>query len=173
MYRWRKYKWAVMFGAVIRTIGYGMMMRWRTIGTTTAEMFIIQFIQGFGSGFISIPTFVVATVSVRHKELAQMTAFAVCVQTIGSSIGAAIAGGIYTGTFKGQLAKELGSGASQSLIDTLFNSITTGIPEWGTPERVAISTAYSNVITFCTYAAFATSIPTLVVVWFLPNIVLP
>lgn len=173
MYRYRKYKWAVMFGAVIRTIGYGMMMRWRTIGTSTAEMFIIQFIQGFGSGFISIPTFVVATVSVSHKELAQMTAFAVCVQTIGSSIGAAIAGGIYTGTFKSQLANELGPGASQSLIDTLFNSITAGIPTWGTADRIAISKAYSNVITFCTYAAFAISIPTLIIVWFIPNITLP
>lgn len=102
-----------------------------------------------------------------------MTAFAVSVQTIGTSIGAAIAGGIYTGTFKSQLAKELGHGASQTLIDTLFNSITAGIPEWGTPDRIAISKAYSNVITFCTYAAFATSIPTIVIVWFLPNITLP
>lgn len=162
-----------MAGAVVRTIGYGMMMRWRSTGTSRAEMFIIQIIQGLGSGCITIPAFVVATVSVIHKDVAQMTAFAVLVQTIGGSIGAAVAGGIYTGTFKTQLAKELGSGASRSLINTLFNSISDGVPAWGTSERISINHAYSNVITFCTYAAFAASVPTLIVVWFLPNLVLP
>lgn len=108
-----------------------------------------------------------------HKQLAQITALVLCSSFLGSSIGSAIAGGIYSGTFKTQLAEQLGSSASQTLIDGVYNSITGVLPVWGSVKRIAIDQAYSNVMAYFTYTALASSIPSFLFVWFLPNVILP
>lgn len=139
----RRYKWAIAAGGIIRMIGFGVMFRVRTGSSSTAELVIVQLIQGIGNGLMGTGCFVAATVAVPHKEVAQMTAVAVCLSTLGSTIGSSIGGGIYASQFKAELARELGSMATPKLINGAFNSITAGLPAWGTLERTAISKAVS------------------------------
>jgi MFS family permease len=155
MAKTQKYKWLTVAAIILRLIGYGLMIRLRGSNNTVAEVFIVQLIQGLGSGVIQMTTLVCAQIVVPHSQLAQITAIMIMCSILGSSIGASIAGGIYTGTFKEQLRKELGSGASQTLIDTLFDSITGVVPAFGSPERTAIDDAYSNVMRHVTLSLVA------------------
>ena len=145
MYRTRQYKWLVLTAICIRILGYGIMIRLRRLDTSLAELFVVQLIQGIGSGIIQTSIFVAGTISVPHKQLAQITALVLCSSFLGNSVGSAIAGGIYSGTFKTQLAEQLGSGASQTLINSVYNSITGVLPVWGSVERIAIDQAVSSV----------------------------
>ena len=186
----RKYKWIIVAGSIIRMIGYGVMFRIRHADNpTTGEIVVVQMIQGFGTGLVGTGCFVAATVSVPHKEIAQITALAVCLSTLGSTIGTAIGGGIYTNHFKQELVKELGSNGTAKLIATVFDSITAGLPAMGTPQRQGISRAvgafepilfssyinmlqYNTTMGYFTYVGFGSTVPGLILSWFLPNRVL-
>lgn len=144
MYKTRRYKYLLVAGAVIRLVGYGVMIRLRGSDNSTAELFVVQLIQGMGSGFIQQIVVVSAQIVVPHAELAQVSALVLLTSFLGSAVGSCIAGGIYTNTFKEALRDHLGSGVSQETIDSLFNSITGVLPEWGTAERTAVNMAVSR-----------------------------
>jgi hypothetical protein len=139
----RRYKWIAVAGSVIRLIGYGVMLRIRGADNSIAEIFIVQLIQGIGSGMIQTSLLVPAQVSVPHAQMAQITALIVCISSVGGSVGACIAGGIYTNTIFYSLAKHLSAGTSLDTISSVANSITGTVPAWGTVERTAISFAVS------------------------------
>lgn len=141
LYKMRRFKWIIMCGLVIRVIGYGLMFRVRTSNPSNIEIFVIQAIQGVGDGIVQSGGYVAATINVPHQETAQMAALIVTIGMLGTSVGDAICGAIYTATMQAQLAKALGSSGTPELISNLFNSITTGVPSWGTPERDAIASA--------------------------------
>ncbi|TVY32315.1 Siderophore iron transporter [Lachnellula occidentalis] len=144
MLKTQRYKWLLMAAVTIRLIGYGIMIRLRGANNSTAELFIVQLIQGIGSGVIQTAVLVSAQIMVPHAELAQITALVICCSFLGSSIGAAVAGGVYTGTFPEALRRHLGDDATQSLIDELLNSITGVLPKWGSVERIAVNYAVST-----------------------------
>jgi MFS family permease len=141
MLKTRRYKWLLMGAVVIRLVGYGVMIRLREANNSTAELFIVQLIQGIGSGIIQTAVVVSAQVSVTHTQMAQITALIICCSFLGGSIGSSISGGIYTSTFKDELRKQLGSGATSTVVDTLFNSIVGVLPDWGSTERIALNVA--------------------------------
>mgnify|MGYP000845526832 CR=1 FL=1 len=143
MYKTRRYKWLAFAGAIIRMIGYGVMIRLRTNTTSTAELFIMQLIQGLGSGIIETIVVVAAQIAVPHAELAQVTSLVLLGAFLGNGIGSAVAGGIYTDTLKERLRFRMGPGANETVIDGVYNSITGTLPTWGTPERTAINAAVS------------------------------
>ncbi|KAJ0347399.1 hypothetical protein COL26b_007396 [Colletotrichum chrysophilum] len=188
----RRYKWLLISAAVIRMIGYGVMIRLRGADNSVAELFVVQIIQGLGSGIMQLSVLVPAQVVVPHREMPQITALVICFSIIGGSIGACIAGGIYTNTFKPALYRYLGNGASRQLVDSLFDSIVGTAPAWGTPERTAINHAvrndsismftqssqltshqFSDVMRYMVYTAVGASAPALVLSWFLPDFELP
>ncbi|XXG95526.1 hypothetical protein Hte_001790 [Hypoxylon texense] len=169
MYWTRRYKWLIFAGVAVRFIGYGLMFRIRNSDSTTAEIVIVQIIQGIGDALVGTCSFVASTVAVPHKEVAQMTSLAVCLSTLGSTIGTAIGGGIYTSHFKAELAKELGSSATPALIESVFNSITKTLPAFGTPQRDGIARAYNTIMAYFTYVAFGSIAPGFIFAWFLPD----
>lgn len=144
MYRLRSYKWIGVIGAVVRMVGYGAMVRLRTNESSVAELFIVQLVQGIGSGIIETVGIVAAQITVSHAELAQVTSLVLLAAYLGNGIGSAIAGGIYSGQLRQQLRLHLGSGVSESTVDRLYNSITGTLPAWGSTERTAIDRAVSN-----------------------------
>ncbi|OLN88187.1 Siderophore iron transporter 3-like protein 1 [Colletotrichum chlorophyti] len=169
----RRYKWLLIFGATIRLVGYGVMLRLRGADNSVAELFIVQVIQGLGSGIMQLSILVPAQVVVPHREMPQITALVICFSIIGSSIGGCIAGGIYTNTFKPTLYRYLGDGASPQLVDSLFDSIVGTAPPWGSQERNAINHAFTDVMKYMVYTAVGASAPGAVLAWFLPNFKLP
>lgn len=105
IYRLRSYKWILVAGAIIRLIGYGVMTRLRTNDSSIAELFIVQLVQGLGSGIIETIVIVASQIVVPHRELAQVTSLLMLSAFLGNGIGSAIAGGIYTDTLK---SREIG-----------------------------------------------------------------
>lgn len=144
MAKTKRYKWVCVSGAIIRLIGYGVMLRLRGSQNSIAEIFIVQLIQGIGSGMVGSTLLIPAQIVVSHAEMPQMTALVVCFAFVGSSVGACIAGGIYTGTIEPELWHYLGSGATAESVAALANSITGIAPEWGTPARTAVNLAVST-----------------------------
>ncbi|WYZ35251.1 hypothetical protein EsH8_I_001527 [Colletotrichum jinshuiense] len=169
----RRYKWLLIVGAVLRLIGYGIMLRLRGADNSVAELFIVQMIQGLGSGIMQLSIVVPAQIVVPHREMPQITALVICVSIIGGSIGGCIAGGIYTNTFKATLYRYLGPGASPELVDSLFDSIVGTAPAWGTPERNAINHAFTDVMKYMVYTAVGASAPGVILAWFVPDFELP
>lgn len=143
MLKTRRYKWLLMTAVVIRLVGYAVMIRLRGADNSLAELFIVQLIQGIGSGIVQTAVLVSAQIMVPHAELAQITAFTICCSILGSSIGASVAGGVYTGTFGDALRHHLGGDVSQPTIDMLINSITGVLPPWGSATRLALDYAVS------------------------------
>ncbi|KAK7525312.1 MFS general substrate transporter [Phyllosticta citriasiana] len=141
MYKTRRYKWLTMLGVIVRCIGYGAMIRLRGAHNSTAELFIVQLIQGIGSGFIQQIALVAAQVVVPHAELAQISSLVLLISFLGSAVGSCVAGGIYTNEFKVFLRRYLGEGTEQSVIDRVYDSITGTLPEWGSAQRDAITLA--------------------------------
>lgn len=87
MYRTKKYKWMMVFGALIRLIGYGLMIRLRGAANPIVELFIVQLIQGTGSGIVQTIIVVSTQIVVPHKELAQVSALTLLTSFLGSSVG--------------------------------------------------------------------------------------
>ncbi|KAH1344071.1 hypothetical protein KXV68_002167 [Aspergillus fumigatus] len=169
MYRLRRYKWIAVAGAIVRLIGYGLMIRLRTNTSSLAELFITQLIQGLGSGVIETVAIVAAQVSVPHSELAQVTSLVMLGAFVGNAVGSAIAGGIYTGKLRERLQVRLGSAIGEARLDQLYNSITGTLPMWGTWQRVAVNQAYSDVMGYICYAALAVSVPVVLLTLLLPD----
>ncbi|KAJ5936836.1 siderochrome-iron transporter [Penicillium verhagenii] len=169
----RRYKWLIVVGAVVRLIGYGVMIRLRGASNSVDELFIVQIVQGIGSGIMQTNLLVPAQISVSHRQMPQMTALVVCFSFLGSSIGACIAGGIYTNTIGEALKNRLGTEATPALVKALSNSIVGVAPAWGSPERIAVNLAFSDVLRYMTYTALAASVPAIILVWFMPNHKLP
>ncbi|KAH8887119.1 MFS general substrate transporter [Thozetella sp. PMI_491] len=169
----RRYKYLAITGAVIRLIGYGVMLRLRGADNSTAELFVVQLIQGIGSGIMQTTMLVPVQISVPHAQMPQITALLICMSFLGGSIGSCIAGGIYTNTLKPALQYYLGDSASPELVDSIYNSITGTLPAWGTPERTAVNLAYSDVMRSMTYTALGASVPAVFITWFMPNHELP
>ncbi|KAH8647837.1 siderochrome-iron transporter [Xylariales sp. PMI_506] len=165
----RRYKWLTVAAIFIRFLGYGLMMRIRNASSTTAELVVVQLIQGVGDGLVGTTAFVAATVAVPHKEMAAMTSLAVCFSTIGGTIGSAIGGSLYTTYFVKELEKTLGTDNTSTLISNVVNSITTGLPAWGTTERDEIAVAYNQVMAYMTYVAFAVIAPNLIFALVMPD----
>ncbi|KAI1478062.1 MFS general substrate transporter [Daldinia eschscholtzii] len=166
---WTRYKWLIFAGVAVRFLGYGLMFRIRNSSSSTAEIVIVQTIQGIGDALVGTCSFVASTVAVPHKEVAQMTSLAVCLSTLGSTIGTAIGGGIYTSYFRAELIKELGSSGTPALIGSVFNSITKNLPPIGSLERDAIARAYNKILAYFTYVAFGTVAPGIIFSWYLPH----
>lgn len=127
------------------------MIRLRTSDSSVAELFIVQLVQGLGSGIIETLAIVAAQIVVPHLELAQVTSLIMLSSFLGNGIGSAIAGGIYTNALRNRLHVRLGSGVSEERVDKLYNSITETLPAWGSSERTAINRAYSDVMGLVDY----------------------
>ncbi|KAI1453228.1 MFS general substrate transporter [Annulohypoxylon moriforme] len=173
MAKTRRYKWVCVAGATIRLIGYGVMLRLRGSENSVAEIFIVQLIQGIGSGMVGSTLLIPAQIVVSHAEMPQMTALIVCFSSVGGSVGACISGGIYNGTIYSELWHYLGSGTTAEAVSALANSITGVVPEWGTPQRTAVNLAFTEVMKYLTYAAVGSSATAFIGSLFMPNFELP
>jgi MFS family permease len=140
----RRYKWVAVVGAAVRLTGYGVMALLRGSDNSVGEIFAVQVIQGIGSGLLGAVHLIPSQAVVPHAQMPQMTALNICISFVGSSLGACIAGAIYTNTIQPALWYHLGSASTTAAqVIGLANSITGTLPAWGTPERVAISSAVS------------------------------
>ncbi|RMZ88421.1 hypothetical protein DV736_g4345, partial [Chaetothyriales sp. CBS 134916] len=161
MFKSQRYKWVLVIGVAVRLVGYGVMIRLRGANNSIAELFIVQLIQGMGSGVVGAVIIVVAQIVVKREELAQSTALELLFIYLGQALGSAVAGAIYTGVFKTDLRHYLGDSVPSETIDSIYNSITEA-SRFSGHEKAAVNHAYSNVLRYMTIAAIAASGPPMI-----------
>jgi hypothetical protein len=115
---------------------------------STAEIFIVQAVQGIGDGIVAPICLTAAQIAVPHVETGQITAIILMFSILGSGVGSSIAGGIYTNKFIPALRSHLGgSSADETIVQSVYNSIASAaLPDWGTPQRIAANAAVSGAI---------------------------
>lgn len=91
---------------------------------STAELVIVQVLQGFGGGFSAVLAQTAAQGSVAHQDLAAVTAFVLLFAEIGNSIGSAICSALWRNIMPGQLTQNLvNTGLVDATIaDTIYES---------------------------------------------------
>lgn len=145
--RLRRYKWILFAATVIRTLGYGVMVRLRGASNSDAELFVVQAIQGVGSGCVQMICLTAAQITRPHAEVAQISALVLLSAFLGSGVGSAVAGGVYTNYFLEALRRFMPSGTAESTIEAVYNSVVASdLPAWGSVQRVAANAAYSEVM---------------------------
>lgn len=144
--RWtRHYKYLLTFGCCIRLLGIGLMMRYRTEGSSTVQIVFPQVLQGLGGGFMGITLQVAAQVSVRHQFVAMVLSFVLLFTEIGGACGTAVLGTLQSKYLLPEMLQRLGAvGVSAADINALYAAPTTAIP-WplGSPERTAYIEAWN------------------------------
>ena len=130
-------------GAVVRFIGLGLMIRYRTAGSTTAQAVMPQVIQGLGGGFMTASTLVVAQAAVPHDEVAIVTGFYLLVLEVGSSIGSAVVGAVQK-QLRGELQSSLAGVVNATVIETIYLEGAVAAVEFpqGSPVRTGIISAW-------------------------------
>ncbi|KAI1505988.1 siderochrome-iron transporter [Biscogniauxia marginata] len=173
MAKTRRYKWLCILGSAIQLIGYGVMLRLRGAENSRVEIYLQQVVQGLGAGTFATSLLVPCQVVVTHAEMPQVTSLFLCFAFVGGSIGACIAGSIYTNTLEPALWNYLGNEATAEKITALANSVTGAVAAWGSPERTAVSFAFSGVLHYITYAAVGTAVIPFISSFFMTNYELP
>ncbi|KAL1889435.1 hypothetical protein Sste5346_008919 [Sporothrix stenoceras] len=140
-----RYKWVTFSGAVVRFVGLGLMIRYRTAGSTTAQAVIPQVIQGLGGGFMTASTLVVAQAAVPHEEVAIVTGFYLLVLEVGSSIGSAVVGAVQK-QLRGELQANLAGVVNATIIETIYAEGAVAAVQFplGSAVRTGIIKAWSS-----------------------------
>ncbi|OJT02311.1 Siderophore iron transporter 3 [Trametes pubescens] len=165
----RRYKWVLVTGLVIRLVGVGLMIHSRGADSSDAEIVWTQILQGIGGGFAAVCSQVGAQASVPHVDVAMVTAVVLLWTEIGGSVGSAVAGAIWTNTMPDKLAAHLPT-LSETEIATLFGSITSvmALP-FDDPVRVGVIGAYGDTMRVMLIAATVLAVVPLLIALGMPN----
>ena len=141
----RRYKWLSFIGGCLRVLGVGLMLRYRTLGSSTAQIVIPQVIQGIGGGMLTANLAVAAQQSVPHARVAIVTAVVLLIVNLGDAIGSAVTGAVQQNLL-GQLHHYVDPVAGNSSVATEVYGAGATVAKtfpMGSPVRDAISRAWS------------------------------
>lgn len=154
-----RYKYYVLGGSCIYVMALGLMVRYRTEGSSIGQLVGTQIALGLGGGMLNVPTQLGVQASASHQEVASATAILLTILEIGGAVGTAISGAIWRGNIPKKLREYLPSDA-QGQATTIFGNISAAISyPMGTPERVAINRAYQETMTTLLTVALCISLP--------------
>lgn len=86
----RRFKYLLVFGAVLRLVAYGLLIRFRHQGTTMVQAVWPQIILGMGGAFVGEIVTISSQIVVRHQDVAMVTSVVMLCGLIGQSIGTTI-----------------------------------------------------------------------------------
>ena len=155
----RHYKYFVVAGTCIYIIGIGLMIRYRTSDSSTAQTVGVQIAVGVGGGMLHGPAQLGVQASAKHQEVAAATALFLTFLEVGGAVGSAISGAIWTANLPAKLALYLPENAKDDAL-AIFGDITvaTSYPI-GSPERLAIDRAYQETMRLLLLTAICVCIP--------------
>lgn len=157
----RHYKYYITAGACIYLLGVGLMMRYRTEGSTIAQIVGTQICIGIGAGMINVPAQLGVQASASHADVAAVTAIFLTIVEIGGAVGSAISGAIWTGNLLPKLEQYLPP-ASTGDAAAIFGNLTlaTSFPS-GSAERLAVNRSYQETMNLLLIVAVCLSAPIL------------
>lgn len=170
----RRYKWLTLFGAVLRFVGLGLMIRYRTADSSVAQIVIPQVVQGVGGGFMTAAPLVVAQASVPHSEMAIVTGFFLLVLELGSSIGSAVVGAVQK-QLRGQLQTSLAGVVNATVVEAIYEqgAVAAAMFPVGSPVRTGIIAAWTKNMHSLLIGAIVIGAFDIILAVFIPNKVLP
>ena len=138
------YKYYITAGACIYLMGIGLMIRYRSIGSSTGQIVGTQIAVGIGGGMLNVPAQLGVQAAVSHSDVAAATAVFLTIVEIGGAVGNAISGAVWTANIPSKLAKYLPPDA-QSDAAVIFGNLTIAKSYLGgSPERLAIDRSYQE-----------------------------
>lgn len=140
----RHYKYYITAGACIYLMGIGLMIRYRSLGSSTGQIVGTQIAVGIGGGMLNVPAQLGVQAAVSHSDVAGATAIFLTIAEIGGAVGNAIFGVVWIKNIPAKLAKYLPLDA-QSDAALIFGNLTIAKSYMvGTPERLAIDRSYQE-----------------------------
>ncbi|KAJ2962514.1 hypothetical protein NQZ79_g2376 [Umbelopsis isabellina] len=169
----RRPKWLLFAGLLIRLLGVGLMIQSRGALGSDVELVWCQLLQGIGGGFASVITQLIAQALVSHADVAVVTALVLLLTEIGNSVGSAIATAVWTSQMPSELAANVPT-TNATLLAELYGSVTTiATYPAGDPIRDGVINAYSNVMrNLCIGATVVAIFPPIIALFFVSDITL-
>lgn len=142
----RRIKPFILFGSVLYTIAFGLLIRFRggqgsdqVSGIIAAEVLL-----GVGAGFFSYPAIASVQARTKHQNVAVVTGLYLALFNLGSAVGNVISGSIWNQRMPAELNARI---ANQTLAAEVYASPYTAIIGYpvGTPEREGMTEAYRAV----------------------------
>ncbi|KAI9801126.1 MAG: hypothetical protein M1833_002994 [Piccolia ochrophora] len=153
------YKYFILLGACIYLMALGLMVRYRSEDSSIGSIVGTQIALGIGGGMLNVPAQLGVQASVRHQDVAVVTAIFLTILEIGGAVGSAISGAVWTAGIQRRLQLYLPDSAKPQAA-LIFGSITVAQSyAMGSPERIAINRAYQETIHTLLIIAACVSIP--------------
>lgn len=168
--RTHRYKSMMVFGAVARLVGYGLLVqRDGSMVQDTARLVLAQLVFCLGS-FNIVGVRVGSQASVPHEDMASIIALLTLWSTLGSSIGSAVSSAIWTNEMLDRMYLEMG-GVDKAKIVKLYGNIrklrTTYA--FNDPARQGAIRAYAYVNGHIAITALVLAAVPLVATFFMPD----
>uniref|UniRef100_V5GMA8 Major facilitator super n=2 Tax=Kalmanozyma brasiliensis (strain GHG001) TaxID=1365824 RepID=V5GMA8_KALBG len=169
----RRYKALLMIGLVMRLLGATLMIRYRTADDPTYMLVLCQLLQGVGGGSIAITMQVAVQVTVRHADVAIVTALELLTTEIGAAIGSATAGWMFQTYLPTKLAANLPNMDADEL-KLVYGSLQKALSyPLGSYERDAIIESWVEVMRMLSIVATITLVPAVLFGLAIPDTMLP
>ena len=139
-----RYKYCITAGACIYLMGIGLMIRYRSLGSSTSQIVGTQIAVGIGGGMLNVPAQLGVQAAVSHSDVAGATAIFLTVLEIGGAVGNAISGAVWTANIPAKLAKYLPPNAKPDAASIYGNLTIAKSFVQGSPERLAIDRSYQE-----------------------------
>ncbi|GAA5902498.1 hypothetical protein JCM6882_002768 [Rhodosporidiobolus microsporus] len=121
----RRTKWLLFFGLLVRLLGVGLMIKSRGAHGSTGLLVMTQVLQGLGGGVASASSQLLAQASVPHQDVATVTALVLIFAEIGNAVGTAIAAAIWRDYMPSQLTEHLTGILNETEISAVYGNILT------------------------------------------------
>lgn len=169
----RRYKMLLMVGLLVRVLGVTLMVRYRTADDPTYMLVLCQLLQGIGGGSIAITMQVAVQVTVRHADVAIVTALELLTTEIGAAIGSATAGWMFQTYLPTKLRENLRNMDADEL-KAVYGSLQKALSyPIGSDERTAIIKAWVDVMRMLSIVAITVLVPAVLFGMAIPDTSLP
>ncbi|KAJ4361954.1 hypothetical protein N0V83_010895 [Neocucurbitaria cava] len=138
-----RFKWtAVFFALPLDILAIGLMIHFRTPGTSVGYIVMTQIFTAIAGGTIVIAGEMAMMAPSDHQHMAVIIAVLNLFCSIGSATGSTVSAAIWTGTFYNNLVKNVPEGVN---VRSIYASLPTQLSyRWGSPERQGIAQAYAD-----------------------------
>ncbi|KAF6832297.1 major facilitator superfamily transporter [Colletotrichum plurivorum] len=146
VYRVRRLRPFILFGVVVFTVAFGLLVRYRGGQGTENKAGVVagQVLLGLGASFFGFAVTVAMQVTLKHEHVAVMIALFFSFQLIGNALGNSVSGSIWSQVLPQQLTERIGNQTQAMQVFANPFVMAAQFPV-GTPTRSAIVESYQRV----------------------------
>ncbi|CAZ82313.1 unnamed protein product [Tuber melanosporum] len=157
----KHYKYYMIGGILIYMLGIGLMLRYRNIDSSNAQIIWTQIIVGIGGGMLNVPAQLGVQAASLHQEVAAATALFLTIVSIGGAVGSAVSGAIWSHNIQNKLMLYLPEAAKANMTMIYGSAVVATSYPMGSPERTAIIKSYDETMRILLIIAVCVCIPML------------